>query len=205
MTESPDRAYRGPMQNPPALSAYCWSKGLESLVHRCDCARPDAESESMIALVPCPCGSQKLQTVCCGPYVQGTATAPTAEALMRSRYTAFCLGQVDYLIATQHPRRRHRQDRAILSHTIQTTTWLGLTIVATRQGQPQQTQGVVEFVAHFQNLDGTGQLHERSRFLQEQGQWFYVDGDILPPLLPKRGEPCWCGSGKKFKHCHGGS
>jgi SEC-C motif-containing protein len=157
----------------------------------------------MVALAPCPCGSQKLQTACCGPYIQGTLPAPTAEALMRSRYTAFCLGNVDYLVATQHPSQRHRRDSAILSHTIRTTTWQGLTILAIKQGKPRDKRGTVEFVARFRNGEGDSQLHERSRFVQENGQWFYVDGDILPPVPPKRGEPCWCGSGKKFKHCHG--
>jgi uncharacterized protein YchJ len=73
---------------------------------------------------------------------------------MRSRYTAFCLGNVDYLVATQHPSQRHRRDSAILSHTIRTTTWQGLTILATKQGKPRDKRGTVEFVARFRNGEG---------------------------------------------------
>lgn len=122
---------------------------------------------------------------------------------MRSRYTAFCQGNIDYLIATHHPTQRRIDDRMTLRQSIQTTTWLGLTIVAAEQGQPKDDVGTVEFVAVFQT-DGVQQLHERSQFVKQNGRWFYLRGEILPPWVPKRNEPCWCGSGKKFKQCHGG-
>ncbi|MEO0825855.1 MAG: YchJ family metal-binding protein, partial [Cyanobacteria bacterium J06642_9] len=61
---------------------------------------------------------------------------------------------------------------------------------------------LAEFVALYQAGE-IGQPHERSRFVKQKDRWFYLDGEILPPLAPKRSEPCWCGSGKKFKHCHG--
>ncbi|MEM7647966.1 MAG: YchJ family protein [Cyanobacteria bacterium P01_A01_bin.70] len=150
----------------------------------------------------CPCGSQRPFNTCCQPYLLGQAIAPTAEALMRSRYTAYCQGQVDYLTATHHPSKRTLGDRAALTKSVQNTIWLGLTVLQTEQGQPADTTGVVEFVARYQS-DHIGQIHERSRFKQQKGRWFYLDGDLLPPLEPKRNEPCWCGSGKKFKQCHG--
>jgi SEC-C motif-containing protein len=121
---------------------------------------------------------------------------------MRSRYTAFCRGNVDYLIATHHPTQRTPDERLSLSQTVQTTTWLGLTVLQTEQGQAGDDTGTVEFVAIYRS-GSVGQLHERSRFRKQKGRWFYVDGDSLPPLTPKRHEPCWCGSGKKFKQCHG--
>lgn len=151
---------------------------------------------------PCPCGSQQPYDDCCGPYLQGEALAPTAAALMRSRYTAYCRGKVDYLIATHHPTRRTPGERASLTDSVLTTTWLGLTVVATEQGQPQDQTGTVEFVAFYQAAE-LGQIHEKSRFVKQRDRWFYLDGDHLPPLWPKRSDPCWCGSGKKFKQCHG--
>ncbi len=157
----------------------------------------------MSEILPCPCGSGQPLATCCAPYLQGDALAPTAEALMRSRYTAYCQGQVEYLIATHHPRQRQLSDRAALSQSVRQTTWLGLTVLATEQGQPEDPVGIVEFVALYQARGAVQQLHERSRFQQQKGRWFYVEGDHLPPLAPKRNEPCWCGSGKKFKQCHG--
>jgi SEC-C motif-containing protein len=84
---------------------------------------------------------------------------------------------------------------------MQRTTWLGLTILATQQGQPDDQTGIVEFVARFA-AEQPGQIHERSRFKKQKGVWFYLDGEQLPPVEPKRNEPCWCGSGKKYKQCH---
>ena len=187
----------------------------------------------------CPCGSNEPYTDCCGPYLAGEAIAPTAEALMRSRYTAYVRGNVDYLLDTHHPNQRSAKERVQLRQTINSTTWLGLTVVDTRQGGAKDHKGVVEFVALYRpkvssasmtsvltssppanalSTPQVSQLHERSRFVREvvdqkdsvrnasQGEtkrWLYVDGDQLPPLAPKRNAPCWCRSGKKFKHCHG--
>jgi SEC-C motif domain protein len=108
---------------------------------------------------------------------------------MRSRYSAFSRGDVDYLMATLHPDRRQPNDRRSLRQTIQQTQWIGLTILKTQKGQPQDKTGIVEFVAEYRDTQASGfaaaivqQLHERSRFRQQEGQWFYVDGDILPPI-----------------------
>jgi SEC-C motif domain protein len=138
----------------------------------------------------CPCGSQEPFLTCCEVYLAGTAVAPTAEALMRSRYAAYCKGNVDYLIATLHPKSRKKDDRASISQSMKNTRWIGLKILKTQKGQIQDRRGVVEFVARYQPVQSKGlpmmgivnQLHERSRFVKEGGQWFYVDGDILPPL-----------------------
>jgi len=138
----------------------------------------------------CPCGSAAHYTDCCEAYLTGKAAAPTAEALMRSRYTAYSEGNVDYLIATLHPKSRQEDDRPALLQSIHNTRWIGLTVIKTQKGQAQDKRGIVEFVALYQpvqmkdlqNISAVNQLHERSRFVQERGQWFYVDGDILPPL-----------------------
>jgi SEC-C motif domain protein len=138
----------------------------------------------------CPCRSKKQYANCCEAYLTGTAVAPTAEALMRSRYTAYCKSNVDYLIATLHPKSRKKNDRATMAQSMQNTRWIGLKIVKTQKGQIQDRRGVVEFVAQYQPVQSNGlpmmgvvnQLHERSRFIKAGGQWFYVDGDILLPL-----------------------
>ncbi len=151
---------------------------------------------------PCPCGSNRSYASCCKPYLTAADVALTAEALMRSRYSAYCIGNVDYLIATRHPSKRKFDERINLKKSIETTAWESLTIISTWRGHKNDTAGSVEFVAVYSQPEW-GQLHERSRFIKDNNHWFYVDGKILAPILPKRNQPCWCGSGKKFKHCHG--
>lgn len=121
---------------------------------------------------------------------------------MRSRYTAFCKRHVDYLIATLHPSRRQADDRAALAATIDRHQWLGLRVLDVQQGRRADDAGYVEFVAYFEGSP-IGQLHERSRFVKEDGRWFYVDGEHMAPVKTGRNDPCWCGSGKKYKKCHG--
>ena len=121
---------------------------------------------------------------------------------MRSRYSAFHQGNVDYLIATLHPDKRKPDDHTVLANSIRNTEWLGLTVIDTQKGKKNDKTGIVEFEAVYQG-NKLGQLHERSRFIKIDGKWFYVDGDILPGTIPKPKEPCWCKSGKKYKQCHG--
>jgi SEC-C motif-containing protein len=135
-------------------------------------------------------------------YLTGKKQPETAEKLMRSRYTAFHQGNVDYLIATLHPDQRQPHEQQELAKSIRNTQWLGLTIIATHQGKKQDTQGIVEFEAIYY-LNKPGQLRERSCFRQTQGQWFYVDGDILQGTIPKPKDPCWCRNGKQYRQCHG--
>ena len=135
-----------------------------------------------VAALPCPCGrlapAGKGKTgkplayaACCQPWHLGQP-APTPEALMRSRYTAFVLGLADYLRATWHPSTRPATlDLEAGAH------WLGLEVRAQRL--QDDTHGEVAFVARSR-VAGKGQrLHERSRFVKEDGLWLYVDGDVL--------------------------
>lgn len=115
---------------------------------------------------------------------------------------AYCNGNVDYLVATRHSSTRRFDDRINLVKSVKTTVWEALTVLNTRQGRQNHRTGYVEFMA-VHSQPNWGQLHERSRFIKENGRWFYVDGEMLPPILPQRNQACWCGSGKKFKHCHG--
>ena len=155
---------------------------------------------------PCPCGSRISYATCCEPLHLRAAFAQTAEQLMRSRYSAFCQGKIDYLIATLHPSRRRPTDRESLTQTISSTQWLRLQILATEGGQSTDNTGQVEFVATYTEAATPHRLHERSHFVHESQRWFYLHGEVenLRPLpKPGRNAPCWCGSGKKSKRCHG--
>lgn len=146
--------------------------------------------------VNCPCGSGAAFTACCQPYHQG-ATVPTPEALMRSRYTAFALNSRDYLLATWHASTRPTQ----LSPDPD-TQWKALTIVAAPPAN--ERQGTVHFLAYFREQNRWHVLEENSRFVFEDGRWWYVDGvPTIERLKPRRNERCLCGSGRKIKSCCG--
>ena len=98
---------------------------------------------------------------------------------MRSRYTAFALEKALYLVETHHPQSRQQDELKALKKSFKGMVWTGLEIVATQAGAATDSEGEVEFIAHFKSFGKAGRLHERSRFRQEKGQWFYVDGDIL--------------------------
>lgn len=123
----------------------------------------------------CPCGSGDTYGACCGPLLAGDRPAPTAEALMRSRYTAFAVGDAGYLRATWHPRTR--PSSLDLDDDLR---WQRLTVLATHAGGPFDDGGEVEFVAQHRSAatGERGRLHEVSRFVREGGRWFYVDGDV---------------------------
>lgn len=118
---------------------------------------------------------------------------------MRSRYSAYCLGEVDYLIKTHHPDKRQEGDSQSLKQSIEETQWLGLKVI---RHKPSAQLATVEFIGFYQE-EPIGQLHEKSCFIKQDGKWFYVDGDILPSIKLSRNESCFCGSKKKFKKCHG--
>ncbi|MDD4911077.1 MAG: YchJ family metal-binding protein [Sideroxydans sp.] len=121
----------------------------------------------------CPCGSTKPFTACCAPYVEGNVPAPTAEALMRSRYTAYTLLREDYLLATWHTSTRP----ASLELAADTATkWIGLEVK--RHEQQDTDHAIVEFVARYKVNGRAHRLHEVSRFVREDGRWFYLDGDL---------------------------
>jgi SEC-C motif-containing protein len=120
----------------------------------------------------CPCGSALAFNVCCGRWHAGEV-APSAEALMRSRYTAFVACNQSYLLATWHATTR---PASILFDDKQ--KWLGLKVVATEATGADTAE--VEFIARYRIGGGSAaRLHERSRFVREDGRWFYVDGDLI--------------------------
>ncbi|GGK76421.1 YchJ family protein [Amphritea balenae] len=126
----------------------------------------------------CPCGSNKPFSFCCEPAIEGHKPAKTAEALMRSRYTAFALGAVDYLINTTAEEHRNPEDAEVIDEQIKATTWTGLKIVATEAGSSSDNKGIVEFIARFETDEQIAELHERSNFRKENNHWYYVDGDV---------------------------
>jgi len=163
----------------------------------------------MDGAAPCPCGARASFAACCAPFIEGRDHAPTAETLMRSRYSAFCTGATDYLLETHRGAALDPRAREGLQRTIAETDWRALTVLAVTGGGRGDTKGTVEFVAAFRpkGLHPTGappvdQMHERSRFVRENGRWLYTDGERRPPHRPARNAPCWCGSGRKVKHCH---
>ena len=152
---------------------------------------------------PCPCGSALPLSACCGRFHNGQLKAPTAEMLMRSRYSAFALRDSAYLLRTLHPSRRGADELAQIEHSFAGIQWLGLVILDCVAGTENDTTGIVEFVARYQTDSKRGQLHECSQFVKEDGEWFYTSGEAGTIREPGRNDPCWCGSGKKFKKCHG--
>ena len=119
----------------------------------------------------CPCGTGDTYGDCCGPAHRQSRPAPTAEALMRSRFSAFALGDADYLLASWHPSTR--PDHLDLDPRVR---WYRLDVTATHAGGPFDDRGTVAFVAHHRSPGGPGKQAETSRFVRERGRWYYVDG-----------------------------
>lgn len=123
----------------------------------------------------CACGSNKNFTNCCGCYIEGNTPAPSAEALMRSRYVAYTLGCNDYLLVTWHP-----STRPVTLDSVEKveTKWLGLEMKRHDYNLQEPDRARVEFVARYKVGGRAYRLHELSRFMREGDHWFYVDGDI---------------------------
>lgn len=149
----------------------------------------------------CPCGSQRPYSDCCAIYHHGQP-APTAEALMRSRFCAYFLKNTDYLLDTTWPRQHQNLDKAAIHQRADTTQWTRLDVVRTEAGTEQDTKGIVEFRAWYQNGETELAHHETSDFIRENDRWYFIYPDI-PARLPGRNDPCLCGSGRKFKKCCG--
>lgn len=150
---------------------------------------------------PCPCGTGLAYPACCGPRHDGTRPAETPEALMRSRYAAFALGDARYLVAT-HLGSTEAEVPA-LTRQLASTHWLGLTVTATEPGATAD-EGFVTFTARGLEGGGLVAITERSLFRRAGGRWQYVDGEpAVKRTRLDRNAPCPCGSGRKSKQCHG--
>ncbi|WP_266100646.1 YchJ family protein [Marinobacter sp. F3R08] len=141
----------------------------------------------------CPCGHGKTYAECCQPLHHGQP-ASSPEALMRSRYAAFVLGLADYLRATWHDSTR--------PETLSLEDSPDWTLLQILNSDQTGDTGSVHFRAIYRVGSGWGFLEENSRFVREQGRWYYLQGETSEgQLKPGRNDPCPCGSGRKYKAC----
>lgn len=158
----------------------------------------------------CPCTSGKPYGNCCQPIQSGKSKARTAEELLRARYSSFVTGNIDFVLATHHSATKHEVNRDEIASWSKESEWKGLEILQKEAGEAKDETGTIVFHAKYAN-QGKDQDHfEKSTFEKENGEWKFLDATPLRtgPYVreePKvgRNDPCSCGSGKKFKKCHG--
>ncbi|MCG7657933.1 YchJ family protein [Neisseriaceae bacterium CCUG 44465] len=147
----------------------------------------------------CPCQSSHNYADCCAPFHRHITQPETAEQLMRSRYAAYVLHEIDYLITTTVPAQQNLLDKQSIHEWSHTAQWLGLTVHRhIAKIAPQHAQ--VEFTARFAENSVAHEHRELSTFVQISGAWYFIDPTVP---LPTMKSPCFCGSGKKFKACCG--
>ena len=156
----------------------------------------------------CPCGSGANFNACCEPIINGTRQSETAEELMRARYSAFVTGAIDFIVSSTHSSTRNEIDLSFIREWSQGSTWQGLEILETKT--IDDNKATVSFEASYTQSDKEQHHREKSLFEREDGEWRFVTGDELKnPTVryetpkPGRNDPCPCGSGKKYKKCHG--
>ena len=159
---------------------------------------------------PCPCKSGKTFGECCGPFIAGTATAETAEALMRARYSSYVTGDVEFLKTSATKACQAEFDENSSRAWSKAAEWHGLEIIKTEAGGAGDDSGVVEFRALYTANGEFCDHHEVAQFVREDGGWKFSDGELVgeTPIVreqPKvgRNDLCPCGSGKKYKKCCG--
>jgi len=156
----------------------------------------------------CPCGSNTEFDLCCASYLAGKL-APTAEALMRSRYTAHVMGNIDHIVRTYVLEERGEDYRDKVKHTVDQTKWLGLEILSTKDGGPDDQTGQVEYTYRYTQKGHIFLQQEIGNFVRKNGAWLYKDSVVnpksgaLPVYKQGRNDVCACGSGKKYKKCCG--
>jgi SEC-C motif-containing protein len=156
----------------------------------------------------CPCGSGNDFAECCEPVITGARLAETAEQLMRARYSAYTSAATDFIFETTHPDHRDGYDHAGTKQWAEKSEWLGLEILESRQGGPEDTVGEVTFVARFRENGVLQEHRELGHFKREKEEWLFTTGEMVkqkPAVSSKvgRNDPCPCGSGKKYKKCCG--
>jgi len=159
---------------------------------------------------PCPCGSGKTLEECCGPILDGSREAVSAEGLMRARYSAFPEKRIDFLGRSLHPSHRDDYDEVATRRWANQSDWLGLQILAVEGGGEEDDRGRVEFIARYREKGVLRSYHESSEFARYRGRWYFVSGETIRPearvrdtAKVGRNDPCPCGSGKKYKKCCG--
>ncbi len=158
----------------------------------------------------CPCGSEISFADCCLPLIEGVRSADTAEALMRSRYSAHATKAFGHLFDTTLPAKREEGDKMETAAWSKKLDWERLEIRSVVDGGANDEKGTVEFVARYRKDGQASEHHEIAEFVKEEDRWYFKDGQA--PLAeqsirqgPKigRNEPCPCGTGKKYKKCCG--
>ena len=151
----------------------------------------------MTSIQACPCG-QGAYMSCCAPLHQRQQYASSAEQLMRSRYSAFALQQIDYLIQTTALGQQSYLDRDAIADWSQRNTWLQLEVIH-HLAKLDKCHAQVEFKAHYHDGQQAQVHHEISHFVYYAGRWYFLDPTLDMPITMK--QPCVCGSQKKFKQC----
>lgn len=158
----------------------------------------------------CPCGSGKTYAECCEPIIKGTKKAPTAESLMRARYTSYVKQEIDFIINTCEDSDEVAEiDRKATEDWSKNSTWHGLQILRTEKGTESDEEGIVEFEATYTRKQIRDVHHELAYFKKVNGDWMYSVGQLKTTTVVREGakigrnDPCPCGSGKKYKKCCG--
>ncbi|MDA3809909.1 MAG: YchJ family protein [Spirochaetaceae bacterium] len=159
-------------------------------------------------MAKCPCGSENDYKKCCALYIKDRVSAPTAEALMRARYTAYVQKEVDFIIDTHDSETRKDVSKESVSEWANDSKWYGLTILKTTGGGKDDKSGSVEFIAEYKQGGTKFKHHEHSDFVKKKGKWYFHDSRMInEPVVNEnkvgRNDPCPCGSGKKYKKCCG--
>ena len=154
--------------------------------------------------IHCPCGSKLPYQDCCERLHLDPTCAKSAEALMRSRYTAFVMHDIDYVVSTTAPFQQALLDRASLLNWAQQTAWAGLTVIR-HIPKSGKRHAQVEFNALFTSAVGVEAHHELSSFVKigktNPPRWYFLDPTVKMSVTQK--QPCPCGSGEIYKHCCG--
>ena len=159
-------------------------------------------------MTTCPCGSGNSYSECCEPIISGSQPAKSAEQLMRARYSGYVFAQMDFIFESTHPEHRQGYDHAGTKEWAETAEWLGLQIISTDKGGPDDSVGEVEFIARFNEKGESREHHEAGQFKKKDGCWLFTEGKMVRPkpltvVKVGRNDQCICGSGLKFKKCCG--
>lgn len=156
-------------------------------------------------MIDCPCGSQKCYLSCCEPFLTGTRMPGTPEMLMRSRYTAYTMANIDYIKNTMCGQALLGFQEEDAKRWAKRVNWIKLIVF--ESAIKNSNTGMVEFEARFVDGSRLKLIHEKSEFILEKGRWSYVGGIQQPTAhleqLISRTMHCPCGSHRKFKNCHG--
>jgi SEC-C motif domain protein len=155
-------------------------------------------------MTKCPCDSQKKYSSCCEPFITGKQKPETPEALMRSRYTAYTMANIDYIKKTMCDNALIGFQEINAKRWAKRVHWIKLDVFDSIIENPNT--GFVEFEASFVDGSYLKSIHERSQFIHKEDHWYYVNGEHLPTShaeqIINRNTSCPCGSQRKFKNCH---